>query len=49
MIGMYRDIAEPGETLRAMGSLEEVTSSTQGRWIRLVVGSGQPGEYIDWG
>ena len=49
MIGMYRDIAEPGETLRARGILEEASSPTRGRWIRLVVGSGQPGEYIDWG
>jgi predicted nucleotidyltransferase len=49
MIGMYRDIAEPGETLRARGILEEVASPTRGRWIRLVVGSGRSGEYIDWG
>ncbi len=49
MIGMYRDIAEPGETLRARGILEEASSPTRGRWIRLVVGSGRPGEYIDWG
>ena len=48
MIGMYRDIAEPGETLRARGTLEEASSPTRGRWIMLVVGSGQPGEYIDW-
>jgi predicted nucleotidyltransferase len=48
MIGMYRDIAEPGETLRARGILEEVASPTRGRWIRLVAGSGRPGEYIDW-
>jgi len=49
MIGMYRDIAEPGETLRARGVLEEASSPTRGRWIRLVVGSGRPGEYVDWG
>ncbi len=49
MIGMYRDIAEPGETLRARGILEEASSPTRGRWIRLVVGSGRSGEYIDWG
>ena len=49
MIGMYRDIAEPGETLRARGILEEASSPIRGRWIRLVVGSGQPGEYVDWG
>jgi len=48
MIGMYRDIAEPGETLRARGVLEEA-SSPRGKWVRLVVGSGRPGEYIDWG
>ena len=48
MIGMYRDIAEPGETLRARGTLEEASSPTRGRWIRLVVGSGRSGEYIDW-
>lgn len=49
MIGMYRDIAEPGETLRARGVLEGVASPTRGGWVRLVVGSGRPGEYIDWG
>ena len=49
MIGMYRDIAEPGETLRARGILEEASSPTRGRWVRLVVGSGRPGEHIDWG
>jgi predicted nucleotidyltransferase len=48
MIGMYRDIAEPGETLWARGTLEEISSPTLGRWIRLIVGSGQPREYIDW-
>jgi len=48
MIGMYRDIAGPGETLRARGFLEEASSPTLGRWVRLVVGSGRPGEYIDW-
>jgi predicted nucleotidyltransferase len=48
MIGMYRDIAEPGETLRARGVLEEASSSIRGEWLRLVVGSGRPGEYIDW-
>ena len=49
MIGMYRDIARPGETLRARGTLEEASSPTRGRWVRLVVGSALPGEYIDWG
>lgn len=48
MIGMYRDVAEPGEILRARGVLEEVSSLVRGRWVRLVVGSGRPGEYIDW-
>jgi predicted nucleotidyltransferase len=48
MIGMYRDIAEPGETLRARGTLEDGASPARGKWVRLVVGSGQPGEYIDW-
>ena len=49
MIGIYRDIAEPGETLRAEGVLEEACSPSRGKWVRLVVGSGRPGEYIDWG
>ena len=49
MIGMYRDIAEHGETLRAEGVLEEACSPSRGKWVRLVVGSGRPGEYIDWG
>jgi predicted nucleotidyltransferase len=48
MIGIYRDIIKTGETLRAKGTLEEASSPIRGRWIRLVVGSGQPGEYIDW-
>jgi predicted nucleotidyltransferase len=48
MIGMFRNIAEPGETLKARGVLEEVTSPARGSWVRLVVGSGRPGEYIDW-
>jgi predicted nucleotidyltransferase len=49
MIGMYRNIAREGERIRAKGGLEEVSSPIQGGWTRLVVGSGQPGEYIDWG
>ena len=47
MIGMYRDVVEPGETIRARGVLEEVSASG-GSWVRLVVGSGRSGEYIDW-
>jgi len=47
MIGMYRDVAGPGEVLRAMGVLEEVATPI-GSWVRLVVGSGRSGEYIDW-
>ena len=48
MIGMYRDIAGEGERIKARGVLEEVSSPTHGIWMRLVVGSGRPGEYIDW-
>jgi hypothetical protein len=44
---MYRDVAGPGEVLRAMGVLEEV-ATPMGSWVRLVVGSGRSGEYIDW-
>ena len=47
MIGMYRDIAEPGEVLRAKGVLEEVAAPS-GSWVRLVVGSGRPGEFVEW-
>ncbi len=48
MIGMYRDIAIEGEILQARGILEEVITSNRNKWIRLIVGSGRPGEYIDW-
>jgi hypothetical protein len=48
MIGMYRDIAVEGEILEAMGILEHVISPTRRKWVRLVVGSGRPDEYIDW-
>jgi predicted nucleotidyltransferase len=48
MIGMYRDIAKEGDILRARGILEEVITPTRNRWVRLVVGSGRPHEYIEW-
>jgi len=49
MIGMYRDTAREGERITARGTLECVKTPTGETWIRLVVGSAQPGEYLDWG
>ncbi len=47
MIGTYRDIVKEGERFRARGMLEEVQEEA-GTWHRLVVGSGRPGEYLEW-
>lgn len=47
MIGTYRDVVKEGERLRARGVLEEVQDEA-GTRHRLVVGSGRPGEYLDW-
>lgn len=47
MIGMYRDVAAEGEAIRAKGVLEEVKEKGK-RWLRVVVGAAQPGEYLDW-
>ena len=47
MIGLYRDVVEEGEEIRARGVIEEVTIDGETR-LRLVVGTTQPNEYIDW-
>jgi hypothetical protein len=47
MIGMYRDVAAKGETIRAKGMLEEAMELGR-KWLRIVVGAAQPGEYLDW-
>lgn len=47
MIGTYRDVVEEGERFRARGVLEEVLDET-GMWHRVIVGSGRPGEYLEW-
>lgn len=49
MIGMYRDTAREGEQITARGVLERVETSIGEIWTRLVVGSAQLGEYLDWG
>ncbi|RLI09036.1 hypothetical protein DRO42_05275 [Candidatus Bathyarchaeota archaeon] len=48
MVGLYRDVVEAGEALRARGVLEEVVEETGRRHLRVVVGSATPGEYLDW-
>jgi len=48
MIGLYRDLVEVGELMRARGVLEEVAEACGTGHFRLVVGSASPGEYIDW-
>jgi predicted nucleotidyltransferase len=48
MIGLYRDVVREGELMRARGVLEEVTGEPDSKHLRLVVGSGSTGEYIDW-
>lgn len=48
MIGLYRDVVEAGERLRVCGMLEEVVEEPDLRYLRMVVGSASPGEYLDW-
>ena len=48
MIGLYRDVVREGELMRARGVLEEVTEEPDSKHLRLVVGSGYTGEYIEW-
>ncbi len=47
MIGSYRDLAAKGERIRVRGFLEEVAQGDES-WLRVVVGSGRAGEYLDW-
>lgn len=47
MIGSYRDLVSKGERIRARGFLEEVAQGDES-WLRVVVGSGRAGEYLDW-
>lgn len=48
MIGLYRDVVEEGESIKARGMLEEVVRPNGARRFRVVVGSALPGEYLDW-
>ena len=47
MIGSYRDLVARGERIKVRGFLEEVSLGDE-RWLRVVVGSGRVGEYLDW-
>ncbi len=47
MIGSYRDLVSRGEKIRVRGFLEEVAQEDES-WLRVVVGSGRAGEYLDW-
>jgi len=47
MIGSYRDIVARGERIRVRGFLEEAARGDES-WLRVVVGSGRAGEYLDW-
>ena len=47
MIGSYRDLVSRGERMRVRGFLEEVAQGDES-WLRVVVGSGRAGEYLDW-
>ena len=47
MVGSYRDLVSKGETMRFRGFLEEVALGDES-WLRVVVGSGRAGEYLDW-
>jgi predicted nucleotidyltransferase len=47
MIGSYRDLVARGERIRVRGFLEEVARGDES-WLRVVVGSGRAGEYLDW-
>jgi predicted nucleotidyltransferase len=47
MIGSYRDLVARGERIRVRGFLEEAARGDES-WLRVVVGSGRAGEYLDW-
>ena len=47
MIGSYRDLVSRRERMRVRGFLEEVAQGDKS-WLRVVVGSGRAGEYLDW-
>lgn len=47
MIGSYRDLVAKGERIKVRGFLEEVSQWDES-WLRVVVGSGRAGEYLDW-
>ncbi len=47
MIGSYRDLVSKGERIRVRGFLEEAARGDERR-LRVVVGSGRAGEYLDW-
>jgi len=47
MIGSYRDLMVKGERIRVQGFLEEVAQGNES-WLRVLVGSGRVGEYLDW-
>ena len=48
MIGLYRDVVRPGESMRVRGMLEEVVEEVGPGRLRVVVGSASPGEYLEW-
>lgn len=48
MVGSHRDIVGPGETMRALGVLEEVVEGSGTVGYRVFVGSALHGEYLDW-
>jgi len=47
MIGSNRDLVSKEERIRVRGFLEEVARGDES-WLRVVVGSGRAGEYLDW-
>ncbi len=47
MIGSHRCVVSEGERFRARGVLEE-TLDEAGKHLRVVVGTGRTGEYLDW-
>ena len=48
MVGLYRDVVRPGESMRVRGMLEEVLEKVEPVRLRVVVGSASPGDYLDW-
>ena len=48
MVGSHRDIVRPGETMRALGVLEEIVEGSRTVGYRVFVGSALKGEYLDW-